>query len=453
MLRRAAILLAATGLVCLLGVPSAIAWCNGPADSGVGNGYGTHDWILDRAMQVASETDEQAGAWIDRRVALRATDDPDTLDTNSDWHLFRDKGNSRGGPQKAASLYYEASQQLKAGDTEAASKNLGLLAHYYGDLVQPFHTTWAGHLHKPLHTLYEHDVDDLTGYTSQSAAWSVAAPPRPLKDVRARGVKAAKFARTRYTLLYKAYKRTHSVKKSKNPTAYRVTADVLARAVNDLAAIIIAMPQQTGYAQAPKKIVASLPKRYPGRGRMVCAYATCKDAEGHAIEGAAVVFSWPMPDGTTKKQIRWTDPRGVAHDWERLGHYGLMKWRKVSIRSSSSGTDTVTAAKFMVTPHLAAGSRGIRTTLSTHSPKQGTTVTAAASVHDTSGHAVAGLPVTFLWRMKSGTVKLKTVTNSHGMARVKRDIGKAAKGYRVVVRAQVISDSTHRSSSSSFVTR
>jgi hypothetical protein len=452
MSRRIATLCAAVVISCLLGAPSAFAWCNGPSDGGVGNGYGTHDWILARAIEIAQDTDGQAGTWIDQRTALRATDDPDTYDTNSSWHLFRNKGNSRGGPQKVADLYYEISQQLKKGETAGASKNLGLLAHYYGDLVQPFHTTWDGHLHKSLHSLYEHDVDDLTGYTSQSPKWSVAVPARPIKDVRARGVAAAKFARARYKTLYKYYGAKHSVSKSKNPKVYKLTGEVLSRAVNDMADLIVGMPQGAGLALAPKKVSASLPKRYPGRGRMVCAYATCKDASGHAVEGAVVVFSWPMPDGSTKKQIRWTDPSGVAHDWEKLGHYSLMRWRSVAMRASSSGTSTVTSAKFMVTPRLAGGSRGIKTSLSTHSPKQGTKVKVSTSVHDSGGHAVAGLPITFYWKLKSGTVKIHAVTNSHGMARATYDIGKAAKGYRVVVRGQVISDSTHRSSSSSFVT-
>ena len=51
----------------------AFAWSNG--EDGC-NSYGTHDWILDQALQAVGEQAE----WVRTRVALRATDDPDCVD-------------------------------------------------------------------------------------------------------------------------------------------------------------------------------------------------------------------------------------------------------------------------------------------------------------------------------------------------------------------------------------
>ena len=143
MFRRATMICACTMLGCLLAAPAAFGWCNGPPTDGEGNGYGTHDWLLEQALRVARQSDPAAGDWIDWEAARLATDDPDTLATNTSWHLFRDLGKSRGGPQKIADLYYESAVALRAGNARGASEKLGVLAHYYGDIVQPFHTTWA----------------------------------------------------------------------------------------------------------------------------------------------------------------------------------------------------------------------------------------------------------------------------------------------------------------------
>ena len=52
--------------------PNALAWSNGVNGP---NTFGTHDWILREAIEASGN----AGSWICRREALRATDDPDTV--------------------------------------------------------------------------------------------------------------------------------------------------------------------------------------------------------------------------------------------------------------------------------------------------------------------------------------------------------------------------------------
>ena len=170
------------------------------------------------------------------------------------------------------------------------------------------------------------------------------------------------------------------------------------------------------------------------------------------MQGVAVVFSWAMPDGSVKREVAYTDASGVAHDWEVLGSYKLMKWQRVGISVGSSGVTKTTGSKFMVTPPLAAGSKGIKTKVSSRRPKAGRVVRASTVCRDKRGRPVRGLPVTFTWTMNSRTVTLKAITDSRGVARRSYRISKR-RGYTGRVVARVVSDSTRRSSSATFVPR
>jgi len=111
-------------------VPSALAWC------GDGDGYGTHDWVLAEAIRLAGPD----ASWVDVRAALLTSDDPDET---TDWtmHGFRLRGpwGYGGAVQSTTDLYHEAVTSLGAGDRLTASRSLGLLSHYYSDVLQPFH--------------------------------------------------------------------------------------------------------------------------------------------------------------------------------------------------------------------------------------------------------------------------------------------------------------------------
>ena len=76
--------LAAAALAALLAfagsVPLVGAWANGPNN---GNGYGTHDWILDQALRVLDDNGIGHG-WVNRSIALEATDDPDKVEVAAD---------------------------------------------------------------------------------------------------------------------------------------------------------------------------------------------------------------------------------------------------------------------------------------------------------------------------------------------------------------------------------
>lgn len=82
-------------LVLLAQAAPALAWSNGVDGP---NSYGTHDWILDKAIHaLGSQAD-----WICVRRALRATDDPDTVDgidhaSGTWWHVYDIWGDTWGG--------------------------------------------------------------------------------------------------------------------------------------------------------------------------------------------------------------------------------------------------------------------------------------------------------------------------------------------------------------------
>ena len=270
-------------------------------------------------------------------------------------------------------------------------------------------------------------------------------------DVRARAVKAAYYSRSKYSTLLNTYSpgNVHS-----NDTVNKTTRELLSRAINDMADIIRSMPNASGVSRPPATLSTTMSKHYPGRSRKICAYASCLSSTGHPLQGIRITFYWPKSGGGTAKATAYSDAHGVAHNWYTVPRsLPLMRKYAVKTASSSGGLTHSGATWFMTTPPLAAGAAGIKTSVSTHTPRQDSVVRVSTVIHDTHGRPVIGLPCTFTWAFQTHTVSIRTTTGSAAVARISRNIGRAAKGHRVYVRAQVISDSTHRSSTSSFVPR
>jgi hypothetical protein len=90
--RRAGFVVALCAIVAMasvLPVSPAAAWSNGRSGP---NSYGTHDWILDKAIKKLKRRGESVD-WVRLNVALRATDDPDTKDgiefgSSPWWHVY-----------------------------------------------------------------------------------------------------------------------------------------------------------------------------------------------------------------------------------------------------------------------------------------------------------------------------------------------------------------------------
>ena len=85
MTRRAVLMAVLVALMLAGGAQQAFGWANGGDH---GNGIGTHDWILARAIAFAGKD----AAWVDRTAAFRASDDPDSYNTSPYYHNFRESG-------------------------------------------------------------------------------------------------------------------------------------------------------------------------------------------------------------------------------------------------------------------------------------------------------------------------------------------------------------------------
>ncbi|MFN2389330.1 MAG: hypothetical protein ABR575_06980 [Actinomycetota bacterium] len=232
--RRHVLTVAALVIALLLGAPAhAAAWSNG-VDGG--DSYGTHDWILEKALQGAGA----AGAWVRVGVALRATDDPDTVDgidhaSASWWHVWDEWGATWGGAPEAAEVWFERTRnRLGDGRERAASRALGILAHILGDVAQPMHTDGWMRAEDRVHPLYEAAVDRRSEASDTVYRFSYDGADRVTPHALTLSV--ARGSHRYYETLVRAYAR-HSY----NTRVHRITKRRLNRAGNALADLIRAL--------------------------------------------------------------------------------------------------------------------------------------------------------------------------------------------------------------------
>ena len=223
-------------LIALVVPQPAQAWSNGVDGP---NAYGTHDWVLDKAIKKLRARGSSVG-WVKLGVALRATDDPDTvngLDHASSpwWHVYDVWGSSSYGnaPEAARVWFKRAARRLANGNRRGASKALGILAHIVGDVANPLHTDQVP-LEDLLHSDYEHDVDTRTERTDTYFRFRYDGrdPSRPGQRVRS----VARKAHKSYTALVNNYNLYGFNSKVRSIT--RVSLNRASNAIADLAARI-----------------------------------------------------------------------------------------------------------------------------------------------------------------------------------------------------------------------
>lgn len=219
-------LLGAVLFIGLLPTP-AHAWSNGPQGC---NSYGTHDWILDQALQAVGEQAD----WVRTRVALSATDDPDCRDgidhaSGTWWHVYDRWGDDHyGGADEAARVWFRRMERrLDAGRERAASKALGYLAHLVGDVAQPMHTDQRDREER-VHSSYEQAVDR----RSYRFRYDGADPASAGRKTR----RVARVAHRSYFDLVREYDR-HGY----NQTVHRITKRQLNRAANAMTDLLTAV--------------------------------------------------------------------------------------------------------------------------------------------------------------------------------------------------------------------
>ena len=179
----------------------AAGWANGGGD-----GYGTHDWIIDQAMRVL---DGRVDGWFDAQTARIHSDDPDTIERaagDQDDHVYHEKGKRGGAIDRIATEFDKAQASYAAGDYEDASYHIGLLSHIYGDILQPYHTAYAAMNRDTEHHNYEQVVAPLTRKASDMPAWqSSRRTVSTFGNIRTKAVASAKYSRSLYPALHKAF--------------------------------------------------------------------------------------------------------------------------------------------------------------------------------------------------------------------------------------------------------
>jgi hypothetical protein len=443
--RRLTAILFAALVVFVAAVPSAFAWNNG---GNAGDGFGTHDWILDQAIRIAGPD----ASWVDTTTALLATDDPDE-DGERITHYFLEHSGYRGAPQRVSDLYYAAVTAYDAGDRVEASRLLGLLSHHYSDPLNPFHSAYWAFSKTAHHAPYESAMYQYTKQSGLSNDWVTAVARQPITDVRVKLIEAARYSRARFPRLIRAIEATKVIDVAAASTVHTVTVEVLSRAANDLADIIGGIARHEGLSASPAAIKLTLSKRFPAQHDDVAASAKCTDAQGHPMEGVGVTFTWPVPSGGTVTAVRYTGPDGIARHVRDIGTLPWSTRAVVTAMSTVSGTSVIATAP--MTPRLAlhSGSAGLRVRVSSPRPKRGSNVMAYAYVHSSAGHNLAGIRVVFIWKYRNRALVGVGFTDVHGIARMRYGIGSAARGRRITVTAKVACFPKTRHATSSFVPR
>lgn len=206
-------------------LPDAAAWSNG---TGGCDSFGAHDWVLDKAIDAAGSE----ASWVCTRVAVRATDDPDSKEgidhaSGTWWHVYDRWGSHYGGADQATAVWFRrAKRRLADGRERAASRALGIMSHFVGDVANPMHTDQSDK-EEAIHSAYEDEVDERIdtytfGYDGRNAA-------RPAGRTRS----VARQAHRYYSELVDSYHTDGYTRR-----VHRITKRQLRRAANALADLV-----------------------------------------------------------------------------------------------------------------------------------------------------------------------------------------------------------------------
>ena len=371
-------------------------------------------------------------------------------------HLYYISSAKQGGPQAVADHYALMVAAISADDTMTANRELGVLSHYYADVLSPFHTLsyGSGSLEYGRdHYRYEAAVTTITQSPEAHSEWISPLTPRPMTDVRARAIQAALYSRTKTLGLLTKYGDFMSY----DPTGDAQTHVLLNRAANDLADLIRSGKTGSGMPRPIASISAWADYYYPALGRPARVSAKVRDDRGHEVRGVKVSYEFRAARPWT--YVDYTDADGLSsqtHD-SVLGTLGVPF--KVVVTAASTGTTLTSTLVIKPTDVIGAGSSGVRTyTKYDATPAQGTTVTVMTHVQNRAGRPIPGVKVIYKFKHSSGVVKRTAYTNQGGNAWYSRNIGSSRAGRRVYVQADAYGgtepQNTYdgiRSASTSFV--
>ena len=384
------------------------AWANGGGD-----GYGTHDWIVDQAVKVLNG---RADAWFNAGIARLASDDPDTQEpaSLSVDHVYNGQGRRGGAIDRISYEFDQASASYARGDYDDASYHIGLLAHFYGDILQPFHTARAAIGKKTAHHKYELLVNDKTRHPGDASSWaSSRRTVSTFSNIRTEAIAAAAYSRKYFAPLYASFVKNES---TLNATVRDITGKVMRRATGDLADVIWSISQGKGAAPAVGSLKLSVKwvgvrSGYPQQA----VFVTAKDVNGRPIEGLKVTVAWPTTNGT-RHEILFTDGHGFQ---KRLGPVGTSpRLRQLAVTATTTVRGVVTTATgwWAITPALRSGAKGFRTVVNDKTVVAGQVVTVTSVAHDTKGRPIPNLLVAWTWNFNGKKVHTRAVTDARGRA-------------------------------------
>ena len=302
---------------------SVFAWANG-GDGG--NGFGTHDWIITSAMKVFGASPP---AWFEVETALLASDDPDKVFFATNEHVFNEKGYGRGAVDRISEFYHQALVAHQAGDDHTASMAFGWMAHYFGDITQPYHTNYAAVDRGTSHRRYELLVDLLAKNADMSPAWMTPdRSPHAVTDVRTTAIAAAAFSRRWYPELYREF---HANETILTTHVKAITGTLLKRASSDLANLLYSIDHGVGDAAPAASVSVRLRYTYVAQSTTETVYVAVKDAAGHPLEGVRVDIAFPKATGGTTLLRRYTTADGHVTAYGSVGASPIGRWRDVKV--------------------------------------------------------------------------------------------------------------------------
>ena len=260
-----------------------------------------HDWIIDQALKVF---DGDVPSWFEATTARAASDDPDTLFWRTNEHVYMAPTSAvewpygRGAVYLITEYYDKAIYHVKAGNGHQASIYIGWLAHYWADILQPYHTAYAANSKASAHAKYEQLVDDRQRSASGASEWQTAdRNPDPVTNIRTRAIDAAAYSRAYFTELDKEVAKSSSL----TSRASDITGYLMKKASRELADIIDSIDRDLGNAPGVKTITVTRKYAQPSAVEYQAIYVKVLDPAGKPIQGARVDVTWPasadVPNG------------------------------------------------------------------------------------------------------------------------------------------------------------
>ena len=444
--------LAAVALMALLALAGTVApvaaWSNR------GDDYGTHDWILDQALRLLDARGIGHG-WVNRQIALKATDDPDTVEVAADparkiEHTYTAEGRRGGAIHRITEHYARIVRLYDANKFDRASYHLGLLAHFYGDLSMPYHTERAAQEEDDEHHAYELLVNDLTRGPTDMPAWSVANTDwvvSTMPNVRTAAIELAAFSRARY---WTVHDNLEPVDTSLNEAVQTATGQVLIRASGDLANLIRSV--RKGVGVAPPVGSLELWAHWHGvkgnePNQMI--HGRVRDVNGALVEGVRVDVTFPTADGP-KTWPFWTDETGEGRVRIEVGNPPLMARVDVSGKVRTDRTSATDDDWYYRTDMLADGSAGFWTDVGDRSVAQGQIVIVKTYARTPEGNPIAGLLIDWTWMLPDAPMVTTGYTNDEGEATTSFMISDDTTDAQIYVYAHTSAYSLNRKSKTWF---